>query len=236
MVRVGDSYGSVFELLNASSFSKIMAKEPEKLDWCVQEYVDLLRSIHGIHVPAGKLPSVKGEILTKIRSILPILPEEYSRKLDGMLAAIPERDTMIHGDYHTKNIVLVGDEVLLIDMDTLSVGHPIFELMQIYNSFVGFGEYEPEIISRFQGFSAETAKEFWKRSLRAYLAGADEATVTDVENKIRCLSYARLIDWGQRHLLDKPEVRAASLELWTRELLALLDQLDTMDFTVNGLD
>ena len=37
VVKVGDSYGSVFELLNARSFSKIIANEPEKIDWCVDE-------------------------------------------------------------------------------------------------------------------------------------------------------------------------------------------------------
>ncbi|MBQ7604755.1 MAG: STAS domain-containing protein, partial [Clostridia bacterium] len=35
VVRVGESYGSVFELLNAKSFSKILETEPEKFDWCV---------------------------------------------------------------------------------------------------------------------------------------------------------------------------------------------------------
>ncbi|MBR6427505.1 MAG: anti-sigma factor antagonist, partial [Clostridia bacterium] len=35
VVRVGNSYGSVFELLNARSFSQIIASEPDKLDWCV---------------------------------------------------------------------------------------------------------------------------------------------------------------------------------------------------------
>ena len=46
----------MFELLNARSFSKILATEPDKLDWCVQEYVALLRKIHGTSVPDGKLP------------------------------------------------------------------------------------------------------------------------------------------------------------------------------------
>ena len=35
VVRVGDSYGSVFELLDAHSFAAILAEEPERLDWCV---------------------------------------------------------------------------------------------------------------------------------------------------------------------------------------------------------
>ena len=52
VVKVGDSYGSVFELLNSKSFAKILAKEPERFDWCVSEYVGMLKKIHGIEVPA----------------------------------------------------------------------------------------------------------------------------------------------------------------------------------------
>lgn len=43
VVRVGDSYGSVFELLNARSFTKILIDEPDKMDWCVEEFVELLK-------------------------------------------------------------------------------------------------------------------------------------------------------------------------------------------------
>ena len=43
VVKVGNSYGSVFELLNARSFSRILTDEPQKLDWCVEEFVNLLK-------------------------------------------------------------------------------------------------------------------------------------------------------------------------------------------------
>ena len=43
VVKVGNSYGSVFELLNARSFTKILTDEPQKLDWCVEEFVALLK-------------------------------------------------------------------------------------------------------------------------------------------------------------------------------------------------
>ena len=35
VVRVRDSYGSVFELLNARSFAKILAEEPERLGYLI---------------------------------------------------------------------------------------------------------------------------------------------------------------------------------------------------------
>lgn len=134
VVKVGDSYGSVFELLNARSFSKILSEEPEKLDWCVDEYVDMLKRIHSTEVPAGKLPDMKETVLSWARFMQDYLPEEAGKKLLALVEAVPHDDHMIHGDYHTKNLELQDDEVLLIDMDTLAVGNPIFELASMFNA------------------------------------------------------------------------------------------------------
>jgi len=232
VVRVGDSYGSVFELLNARSFARILAEEPERMEWCVKEYVELLKKVHSITVPEGKLPSIKDDALTGILRMVDSLPEGYGEKLVRMVEEIPESSRMVHGDYHTKNIVLAGDEVLLIDMDTLSVGHPIFELSQMYNSYVGFSEYNPEIVRSFQGYDAPIAREFWRRSLRAYLGTEDAGRVTEIEEKIRCLSYADLIDWKRRHMSGTEEDHA-TLALWTSRLIELLDRTDSLCFDVD---
>ena len=230
VVRVGDSYGSVFELLDCKSFAKIVAEEPEKLDWCVDAYAGLLKKIHGIVVPEGKLPPISQTARKWVSLVCPTLPEQYGEKLSRLIDAIPERSTMIHGDYHTKNIVLAGDEVMLIDMDTLSVGNPIYELAQMYNSYIGFGEYDSNIISDFQGFSAELAATLWKRTLQTYLGTENEETITQIEEKVRIVSYTRLIYWSLRRKKSGNEADLATRALWTRELLALLDKVDTLEF------
>ncbi len=236
VVRVGNSYGSVFELLNARSFAKILAEEPERMDWCVKEYVKLLKTVHSIAVPAGKLPPMKPHVLQGIRRAKACLPEACGEKLERLIEEIPESDRMIHGDYHTKNIVLVGEEVLLIDMDTLSVGHPIFELAQMYNSFIGFSEYDHQIVKDFQGFDQDTANEFWRKSLSAYLNTRDEGKIDDAEKKIRCIAYGELIDWKHRHMGLGSEADRAALALWTEELTALVQQTDALDLDLNEDD
>lgn len=228
VVKVGDSYGSVFELLNAKSFAKILANEPEKFDWCVKEYVGMLKKIHGTHVPKGKLPPFKEKILKGVRRTKDLLPEDLGKKLVSMTEAIPEDDYMLHGDYHTKNIVLAGDEVLVIDMDTLSVGHPIFDLMRMYSAYVGYSANDPEVILKFQGFTQDVANRFWHDSLAAYLGTKDEQKIKEVEDKVCCLTYGYLIDWGTRHHADD-----ALLALWKERLLKLLPQIDELTFEIN---
>ncbi len=230
VVRVGDSYGSVFELLAARSFAKILAEEPERMDWCVREYTELLKKVHGIVVPAGKLPSIKASTMERIRRIRDALPHGTAEKLERMTAQIPESDHMIHGDYHTKNIVLAGGEVLLIDMDTLSVGHPIFELAQVYNSYIGFSEYNHQIVKDFQGFDQETAKAFWQKCLCAYLNTQDEQRAAEIEERIRCIAYAVLIDRKCRRAASGSAEDRATVALWTDRLTGLVEKLDSLDF------
>ncbi|MBQ2178012.1 MAG: ATP-binding protein, partial [Oscillospiraceae bacterium] len=236
VVKVGESYGSVFELLNARSFSKILANEPDKMDWCVQEYVKMLKTIHGTLVPAGKLPDVKETALGWARFMQDYLPKAAGEKLLSLVEAVPHDDHMIHGDYHTKNLELQNDEVLLIDMDTLAVGHPIFELASIYNAFVGYTETDPEIIKKFQGFDAETGRTFWRKSLSAYLGTSSEIKLREVEDKARILGYTRMIRRSIRRKGLETERGRAEIEHWKKQLLELLEKTDTLVFSPNELE
>lgn len=235
VVRVGDSYGSVFELLNASSFSNILAAEPEKMDWCVREYVDMLKKIHGTLVPEGKLPDVKETALSWARFMQDYLPEAAGKKLLALVEAVPHDDHMIHGDYHTKNLELQNDEVLLIDMDTLAVGHPIFELASMYNSFIGYSEWDHSNILKFQGFDWETGRTFWRKSLAAYLGTNCEKKLQEVEDKARVIGYTRMIRRSIRRKGLETESGRAEIRLWTDELLRLLETTDTLLFEPNEL-
>ena len=236
VVRVGDSYGSVFELLNARSFSKILAEEPEKMDFCVQEYVKMLKKIHETQVPAGKLPDMKETALSWARFMQDHLPGEAGKKLLALIEAVPHDDHMIHVDYHTKNLMLQNDEVLIIDMDTLAVGHPIFELASMFNSFVGYSELDHETIKQFQGFDYETGRRFWHRSLSAYLGTNCETKIREVEDKARVLGYTRMIRRSIRRKGLENEKTRAEIALWKEELLALLEKTDTLLFSLNELE
>ena len=235
VVRVGDSYGSVFELLNARSFSEIIAQEPDKIDWCVNEYVSMLKKIHSTTVPEGKLPDMKKIALSWASFLRDYLPESSSTKLISLVEAVPANDHMIHGDYHTKNLELQNDEVLLIDMDTLAVGDPIFELASMFNAFIGFHELDHENVKRFQGFDFETSTEFWKKVLRLYLGTDNESKLKEVEDKARMIGYTRLIRRSIRRNVTSSAKGNKELEYHTAQLISLLDKYDSLVFSQNEI-
>ena len=235
VVKVGDSYGSVFELLNAKSFSKILATDPEKTEWCVKEYTDMLKKIHSTVVPKGKLPDMRETAIGWAEFMKDYLPEDCGEKLISLVKAVPQDDHMIHGDYHTKNLELQGDEVLLIDMDTLAVGHPIFELASIYNAFIGYSEYDHETVKRFQGFDLNTSTAFFHKFLSLYLGTSDKRKLLEVENKARIVGYSRLIRRAIRRNALATEDGKKEIELWKKQLIELLRTTYTLLFLTNEL-
>lgn len=231
IVKVGDSYGSVFELLNAKSFSNILAEEPEKMDWCVEEYVELLHKIHDTEVPEGKLPDMKETAVKWARFMKDHLPEDSGEKLVSLVEAVPKNNHMIHGDYHTKNVELTGDEVLLIDMDTLAVGDPVFEFASIFNALIGFYELDHSMIKEFQGYSFEVATEFWNKVIRAYAGTNDDAVIESLTDRARIIGYSRLIRRSIRRGGLEDEARSREIKHWTEELIGLIAHTDSLSYT-----
>ena len=230
VVRVGESYGSVFELLNSRSFSKLIAADPSGMDTYVDLYVDLMKKMHTTHVKPGDMPEMKGVALDWVRFLRDYLPAEQAEKLVALVEEVPERDTMLHGDYHTNNIVMQNNEVLIIDMDTLCVGHPIFELASMYLGFVAFGELDHNVTVQFLKMPYETAVLFWKKALAKYLGTQDPETVRAVEEKAMVIGYARLMRRTiRRNGFDTEEGRA-NIQLCKSRLAELLSRVDTLTF------
>ena len=229
VVRVGESYGSVFELLNAKSFAHILATEPDKFDWCVEEYIEMLKRIHETDVPEGKLPKVKSEFVERAERLRDVLPAEYADKLCKLIEAVPESNRMIHGDYHTKNLELQDDEVLLIDMDTLAVGNPVFELGSMFNAFIGFHEMNHDGIEDFQGFTYDVSERFWHDSLALYLGTNDEALIKETEDKARIIGYTRLMARSAKRGLNESPEGKAEFDNWKNEIMELLDRVDNLE-------
>ena len=230
VVRVGESYGSVFELLNSKSFSKLIAAQPEQIDYYVGLYVDLMQKMHATHVKPGDMPEMKAVALDWAEFLRDYLPAHQAEKLVALVKAVPDRDTMLHGDYHTNNIVMQNDEVLIIDMDTLCVGHPIFELASMYLGFVAFGELDPDVTQSFLKLPYETACLFWRKALARYLGTTDEARVREVEEKAMVIGYARLMRRTIRRNGKNTEEGRACIALCEQRLSQLLVRVDDLSF------
>ena len=229
VVRIaGGGYGSVFELLNAKSFAKLLIQGEKKPEEVAEMSIELLKLIHSREVKSEILPDMKAVALDWADFLKDYLPAEQYQKLHALIDAVPEDEHLIHGDYHVKNIMLQDGEKLLIDMDTLCHGHPIFELASMYNAYVGFGLVDPQKLIDFLGIPQDTCREFWRRSLELYLGTTDAAAVDAAEAKAKIIGMTRLIRREiRRNGLNREDGRKL-IGACRAELAKLLPQVDTL--------
>ena len=228
IVRVGDGYGTVTELLNATSVTKLIRQNPDDMTEAVKYYVDMLKSIHAVEVEDGEVPDMKEIALDWARFVTAHIPEEQGRKLISLIEAVPKQNTLMHGDYHTNNVMVQNGEPLLIDMDTLCMGHPVFELGSMFNAFVGYSELDHQNMMDFFGYSFETAGKFWNASLKMYLGTEDETVCQKVMEKAMVIGYTRML----RRAVRRPnEADSPAKIARCKEMLAeLLNNVDCLTF------
>lgn len=228
IVRVDEGYGTVTELLNAESVTKLIRNNPEDLHQAAKYYIDMLKSIHAIQVEDGEVPDMKETALAWAEFVAPHLPADQGQKLRALIEAVPKQNTLMHGDYHTNNIMVQNGEPLLIDMDTLCMGHPVFELGSMFNAFLGYSELDHQVTVNFFGYTHETAEKFWDMALKMYLGTQEEEVCNIVSQKAMVIGYTRML----RRALRRPEEAESPAKIARcKEMLGvLLGKLDTLVF------
>ena len=228
IVRVGEGYGTVTELLNATCVSTLIRNNPEDLSEAVTYYVDLLKSIHAVEAEDGDLPDMKETALDWAAFVSAHIPPEQGSKLCSLIRSVPKQNTLMHGDYHTNNVMIQNGEPLLIDMDTLCMGHPVFELGSMFNAFLGYSELDHQVTMSFYGYPHEAAERFWSLALQQYLGTKDEETCRAVAEKAMVIGYTRML----RRAIRRPnEADSPAKIARCKEMLArLLERVDSLVF------
>ena len=228
IVRVGDGYGTVTELLNAVSITKLIRENPNDLTKAAGYYIDMLKNIHATEVADGEVPDMREIALDWADFVSAYLPEKQGKKLRALIEAVPKQNILLHGDYQTNNIMVQNGEPLLVDMDTLCMGHPVFELGSMFNSFIGYSELDHQNTRDFYGYSFETAEKFWRTVLAMYLGTDDEAVCESVIEKAMIIGYTRML----RRALRRPDDAESPVKIKRcKEMLAaLLEKTDSLCF------
>ena len=228
IAKIGDNYGTVFELLNAKSFASLLKEDPSKIDEYVKLYVDLLKKIHSTVVDDNSFDDMRETAISWAMFDKDYLPKEIGDKLVELVKAVPHSTHMLHGDYHVKNVLMQNGEVLLIDMDTLCVGNPIFELGSMFNAYKGFAALNDSVSLAFMGLPSEICVAFWKKTLKAYLNTDDEKVISEVEDKARVVGYMRLLRRLIRRGGNDGVFTEKDLEFYKKKLIELVPTIDSL--------
>ena len=231
IVRVGNQYGSVFELLQARSFND-WAQEYEQdkaqLDDLMQLYVVCLKQVHATVMADGELPMARDNMLDTLLALQEYLPADILERLRDLLTALPDDVHVVHGDFQMKNVLLCDGEPMLIDMETLCTGQPLFDLQGLYVTYKAFTEDDPDNAREFLGLHMETTDYIWQRIMELYFDTQDKAELGLQEDKIRVVAYIRFLHILLTTGLKESALTAVRVKHAVTHLQDLLSRVDSL--------
>lgn len=189
-VRVGDCYGIQYEMIKARSFASVLKGDPDNFDSHVKDYTALLRQLHTTKDRDGVFVSMKEIYHEAIDYSAKYFEADEVKKFKALIDSIPDRDTLIHGDFHPGNIMASGDGLMLIDLTRMGVGHPIFDLFEMAASHINLATSTPEIAEAFLGIPPETIIRLWKETLKQYFPDKTEEEIARIEKQL--MGYGRI--------------------------------------------
>lgn len=192
VVKVGEQYGLVYELLHAQTLSACLKQAPERVDELARKYAGLFRQMHAIQVPADScVPDALEHERNQVMHIRRYFPQEKIDLLLQLLDTVPASNSLLHLDLQAKNAMIQNEELMLIDMGEVGYGHPILDLAHAYSAMVSLvGDYDKII-----GIPRELGTELWNRAIDYYFEGLPADVVALRKEQIKALSCVRNFSW-----------------------------------------
>lgn len=181
VVRCGDSYGAVFELINASTFSEAMNRHPENYEEYSRKYTELIQTLHNTEGDTSRLSDIREYYHRLADDMLKYLTKEEVEVLHEIVASVPDRKTLVHGDIHPNNLMLQGDELVIIDMAAITYGHPVFDYAGMALSHVMSGAGGSDMTKRIIGIDYPVALKLWDDLIKADYGGRGDEELARIK-------------------------------------------------------
>ena len=197
VVKADDKYGLVYEMIDADTVSGTIRKHPERLEELSLKMARLMKKLHTTEFETGTFPDVRDKFSMMVRGVYEngFITADEKAIADRVIDRIPRRNTFVHTDFHPKNIMVSGDDLILIDVGDAGLGHPIIELMCSYSLFVFLARYSAKsgpggTHEKNMGLDADTLGAMWNIILPEYFGTSNKETLSRYEGIIS--DYASL--------------------------------------------
>ena len=168
VAKVGDSYGAVYEMLHAKTLSEVIMANPEKAEEFGVGMGKLLKELHHTNADKEKLKNMNDIYRSRAEGMGKYLTDAEHEKLMKVYNMLDDRDTLLHGDYHTKNIMYMNGEMMFIDMGDVGYGHPLLDIGGTYLGMIHVGKFNPDAVPHYIGIDYDTAIKVWNAAMEEY--------------------------------------------------------------------
>lgn len=183
--------GVVYETIKSRTLGETIQSSPERMEELTEKYIEQLNILHAVHTDNPVFSNAKDSYRKQVEDASKFLTEEEGKMLEQILEVLPEGDRLVHCDAHPKNIMIQGEEMLWIDMEGMSVGHPIYDIISISAVLNGMGT--DEVTMSICGMDIPTVLRFKECFIRKYFKTDDPEAVQKYSSMIDVLRLIRAV-------------------------------------------
>ena len=183
--------GVVYETIKSRTLGETIQSSPELMDELTEKYVGQLNILHAVHTDNPVFGSAKDNYRKQVENASKFLTEEEGKMLEQILDVLPEGDRLCHCDAHPKNIMIQNGDMLWIDMEGMSVGHPIYDLISI--AVILNGIRTDEMTLGICGMDIQTVLKFKDCFIRKYFKTEDPEMIQRYGSILDALRLIRTV-------------------------------------------
>ena len=202
MVRVGENYGVVYEMIDAKSLAQEIAANPDRVDEYANMIADTLITLHHTEFEPGSLTDSRERCRADIKATYDagFYTDEQADRLNRIVDKIPYRNTFIHQDFHPGNLMLQKGEIVLIDVEDSGLGHPVLDLSSMHLVYVTAAKTSWKSTS--MGISKEQFARIWDIIVKKYFGTEDPGEISEINCILEGYAMIKLV----RGLATSPSV------------------------------
>lgn len=213
LVKCGESYGIVFEMLKSDTLGHAIVNHPEKFDEYIEKYVALAKELHNANLAEGSFRKIKDLLHSRVPNLSRWCTDEELKLINSLIDEIPDGNALIHGDFHPGNIMIQNDDLLLIDMPDVSMGAKIWDVAAIYRDMISAPQVSDgdtlEMLERSMGMPKDLMLKVGYKFFELYTGITDrdqlEAYFKGL-GLIYALNVVLVLGSGSKHAIDKAEL------------------------------
>ena len=192
LVDCGDGKrGVVYETIKSLTLGETMQSDPSRMEELTDKYIEQLNQLHSTRTDNPIFGSAKDNYRKQVEGASKYFTEEEGEMLKLILEALPEGDRLVHCDAHPKNLMIQDGEMLWIDMEQMSVGHPIYDLISI--AVILNGMRTDEMIMGIAGMNNATVALLKDCFIRKYFKTDDPEMIEKYGSMINALRLIRTV-------------------------------------------
>ncbi|MBR5088255.1 MAG: anti-sigma factor antagonist [Ruminiclostridium sp.] len=175
IVETEEGYGLVFEMAGAVTVSRFVTEHPEKLQEYAVKFGTLLKTLNSTEADPKLYGDIRQIYLERAEKARKYFTDEENEQLIKMINSVPDGSGMVHGDYHTNNVMVQSDgELVLIDMADISRGNSLFDIGGTFLVMYIAGMNDPNVTKWVIGLDYELSKQMWGITLSTYYGTTDK--------------------------------------------------------------